>query len=86
MVICLGCLLVHVCAENLQAPIPSHASGWSHIGVNSASFHDAIEYAFILPELTAPEQPQHDPWSACPDPLDCVFLANTPLSPPPITS
>jgi hypothetical protein len=84
--ICMACLLLHFCAENLAPSAQSFGMEWIGSGETDDQSHDYGEDSFIFPQYTRLKILQNSIRAICPEPIVSASIAFRPLLPPPIAS
>jgi hypothetical protein len=81
--ICMACLLVHFCAENLAPPQP-FGFEWIDSGETNDQSHASGEDSFVFPIYTRLKILQNSIRAICPESLGFGSISFRPWLPPPI--
>jgi hypothetical protein len=82
--ICMICLLVHFCGENLALSAHAFSLELNISGEINDKNHDSGEDSYILPEFTIPKVMRNSIRAICPVLLVFAPISFRPLYPPPI--
>lgn len=84
--ICLACLLVHFCGENLAPATHAYTIDWIDSGGTEDQSHAGGEDSFILPQFNGLKILQYTIQVTCPELLIFASFAFRPLLRPPIAN